>query len=482
MSTSTYLISASYTWGQFAPVFYLVGLAVLLLLADAFLPRVPKHVYPLIGAAGSFLATCFMISGKYANGFGMLACGATALSLLLAYDYRSVIYASVAGGDEEEGSAELSVLPLIACAGIYALTQARDLIMLFVSLETVTLASYAMAGYFRRNQGSIESGVKYLILGAVSTGIFVMGAAWYFGTTGTFALNPRLELAALSNPDLSTGFLMALAMLLVGACFKVGAAPLHTWIPDVYQGAPTPVSVFLAVASKVAGFTVLFLICAPLSQVARTAPPLVCPIMHTLAVVAALTLLIGNLGAIRQENVKRLLGYSSIGQAGFILIFFLSLRSGLYTQVWFYLLAYGVATIGVFYAVAQVRMQRGHEELSAFRGMGKTNPRTAFLISVSLASLAGVPLTGGFLAKLSSFRVLLGTAQGCSGMVCWLLPIMIICATAGFYYYFKVLRAMYWENPREDDAPLHFSPIAIGVLTVGALALIISGTAPLLIG
>ena len=184
MSTS-YLISASYTWGQFTPVFFLAGLAILLLLADAFLSRLSKQAFPLIAAIGCFLATCGMVTGPWKNPYGMLAAGSAALCLLLAFDYRTVVHASVAGGDREEGSGELSILMLLATAGVVALTRARDLIMLFVSLETITLSSYALAGYFRRNRGSVEAGVKYLVLGAVSTGILVMGIAWFFGTTGT---------------------------------------------------------------------------------------------------------------------------------------------------------------------------------------------------------------------------------------------------------------------------------------------------------
>ena len=480
MSTSTYLISAVYTWGQFAPVFCLVGLAVLLLLADSFLPRLPKQIYPIVGAIGSGVAACFMMGGAHANALGALVCGATALCLLMAWDYRAVVCASVAGGECEEGTAEFAALPLIATAGICALLQARDLIMLFVSLETLTLSSYALAGYFRRNQGSIEAGVKYLILGALSTGIFVFGAAWFFGTTGSFLLHHAFALNALSSPFFCTGFLVGLGMLLVGAFFKVGAAPLHTWIPDVYQGAPTPVSAFLAVASKVAGFVVLILLCDPLVQMGNTGAPLLQPVVQALAVVTALTLLVGNLGAIRQQNAKRLLGYSSIGQAGFILVFFLMLNADLRFNVFFYMLAYGLATIAAFYAIGQLRLQRGHEEISAFRGLGKTNPRTAFLITVSFASLAGVPLTGGFIAKLLSFRAFVLAEHRWDFLGWWLLPVMVVCATAGFYYYFKVLRAMYWEKPQEGETPVRFSPVCTAVLALSALGLVAMGTLPLI--
>lgn len=478
---NTSLISATYTWAQFAPVYSLVGLAVLILLADAFLPRISKQIYPLIAAVGTFIAACFMIKGEYASSFGLLACGATTVCLIMLWDYRATVYASVAGGDDAEGSSELAVLPLIATAGVCALTQARDLIMLFVCLETVTLASYAMAGFFRRNQGSVEAGVKYLILGAVSTGILVMGAAWYFGTTGTFFLNAQMELAALSNTHLCTGFLLGLGMLLAGAFFKVGAAPMHTWIPDVYQGAPTPVSAYLAVVSKVAGFIVLLLFTIPLMQIGQQLPNIIAPIIYTLGVVAALTLLIGNLGAINQVNIKRLMGYSSIGQAGFILIFFVGMRNNFASEVCYYLLAYGVATLAVFYAITQLRQQRGSEEIDAFNGLGKTNPRTASLITVCFASLAGVPLTGGFLAKWSSFRAMIYGLQRWEHLSWSLLIIMIICATAGFYYYFKVLRAMYWEKPESHATPVAFTPGALVILSLSALILIGMGTLPLII-
>ncbi len=479
MSTPN-LISAAYTWGQFTPSFVLVGLALLILLTDAFLPRLNKQLFPLVGSLVTATLACFTAGSSASALFTTLACAATAVCLLMAYDYRSVVSASVAGGNHEDGVAEFSALPLLACAGVCSLIRSRDLIMLFVSLETVTLASYAMAGYFRRNQGSVEAGVKYLILGAVSTGLMIMGAAWFFGTTGTFMGDTRFLLAALSNPYLSAGVLISVGLLLAGVFFKAGAIPMHTWIPDVYQGAPTPVSAFLAVVSKLAGFAALLIILLPLIYLQSTVSDMLSSLISVLAVVAAGTLLVGNLGAIPQQNTKRLLGYSSIGQAGFILVFFISLKPTIVGPVFNYLLAYGIATLMAFAALATLRMQRGSEELSAFRGLGKTNPRTSFLITVSFASLAGVPLTAGFLAKLSSFQALVSTINLPHHIIYWLLPIMIICAAAGFYYYFKVLRFMYWEKPEQNDTPVHFSPVCIAILTIGTLLLLVLGVTPLI--
>ncbi|MDO5472459.1 MAG: NADH-quinone oxidoreductase subunit N [Akkermansia sp.] len=476
-------ISAVYTWGQFAPEFSLVALAVIILLADCFVPQIPKRAYSIVAAVGAIIAAFFMLTPEYNSPFGMIACLATALVLLLSFDYHKVSCASIGGEGVSEGTSELNSLLLIACAGICALAEARDIIMLFVCLEVVTLASYVMAGYFRRNQGSIEAGVKYLVLGALSTGLMVFGAAWYYGTTGSFMLTPELIHCLLTCPmvELQTGFYLAVGLLLLGAFFKAGAAPMQIWIPDVYQGSPTPVSAFLAVASKAAGFAVLSAILLPFGSLAGIHPDKVGAIVTAIAIVAAATLLIGNLSAICQSNAKRLLGYSSIGQAGFIIVFFTNIGSEyLLNYVTEYLVAYLLATVAAFFAIAMVRTQRGSEEISAFRGLGKTNPRTAFLITVAFASLAGVPLTYGFLAKYYSFEVFIEAMQYQSGLI-WLLPFMIVGATVGFYYYFKVLREMYWEKPQEGDSPLQVPVITAAVLTGCAIAIIWMGTQPLVI-
>ncbi len=488
--------SIIYNWSQFAAEFTLVGLASVILMADCFLKQMPKSYYALLGAAGAIVAACFMHNDGYHNQFSVIAAVATGLTLLLAYDYRKVTCEAVSGTDSEEGSSELYALPLIACAGICALTQAKDIIMLFVSLEVVTLSSYVLAGYFRRNQGSIEAGVKYLILGAMSTGLLVFGAAWYYGTTGSFELSATVvqNMFFVAEPAMSVGFFLGLGMLLCGALFKAGSAPMHIWIPDVYQGAPTPVSAFLAVASKAAGFAVLCLLVLPFTAVLTAQTDIAtceyvqnCSLnlVQCLAILCGLTLLIGNLGAIGQTNAKRLLGYSSIGQAGFIMIFLVNMADTTAMQsVASYLTAYMLATMAAFFAIAMVRTQRGSEEISAFRALGKTNPCVAFFITVAFASLAGVPLTYGFIAKFDSFRSMIEAMQYWDIQL-WLTPlmgIMVLCATAGFYYYFKVIREMYWEKPQPADKPLQVPVVTAGVLAGCAILLIALGTWPLLTG
>lgn len=470
----TNAVCGSYSWSEFAPEFFLIGLAIALLMIDCFWKRFPKHSLGLIGALGA-LGTAFALQDHM---FALLAAVATGLTLLLAHDYSRVTVVSSGDGRTGEGTGEFYVLPLLACAGISALAKAQDLVLLFVALEVLTLSSYVLAGYYRRNHGSVEAGVKYLVLGAVSTGVLVFGAAWYFGMTGSFVMNPMGIASALVG-GCPAGILLALALLLVGAGFKVGIFPMHVWIPDVYQGAPTPTTAFLSVASKVAGFALLSAILMPYIMLPAPLSGVSVYILLVVAVLAAATLLVGNLGAIPQTNMKRLLGYSSIAQAGFILPLYFS---GSNDYIIFYLAAYLLSTMGAFFALAQVRIHRGSDEISAFRALGKTNPLLAFGVTVCFASLAGVPLTAGFLAKWYSFKTVVAVALAAvPSLFYWLLPIMVICAAAGFYYYFKVIRAMYWEKPLAEDEAVRVPFVTGVVLAVCAAVLIVGGTAPLFI-
>ena len=300
----------------YTPELILIGVALILLLTDAFLKRIPKYAYGVVGAIAALAVIPFFTSDNlYGHIFAILALIATALTLLLSIDFKAVINRLSNEGETEDGTGELYILPLIACAGITAMTKATNLINLFVALEVLTLTSYVLVGFFRRSKTSVEAGVKYLVLGGISTAILVFGLAWYFGMTGTFEISSdAVHLAAAHGH--TAGLLFSLALLVLGAAFKIGAVPLQMWIPDVYQGAPLPTTAFLSVASKIAGFVFLSIVIAPFLPSSN--------LTFVLALMAAATLLVGNLGAIKQTNLKRLLGYSSIAQAGFILPFFLT--------------------------------------------------------------------------------------------------------------------------------------------------------------
>ncbi len=470
------MFSTHYTWSDFSVSLGLAIVAVLILMADAFCKKFPRRGYAIIGglslvASGSYFAPSF-IAG--------LVCFISGLCMLFAFDYNSVSTRSVSGNVEnDEGTGELYALMLIAVAGICALCQARDLVMLFISLEILTLSSYIMVGYYRRNLGSIEAGVKYLIQGALSTGILVFGAAWYFGVTGGFAID---SMAMSTGMQFSPAALIfSLILMTLGILFKIGAVPMSAWVPDVYQGAPTPVTAFLSTCSKIAGFIALLAIFTALpkntlfgsNELSMTADSMGLMML----IITCATLLVGNLSAIGQRNAKRLLAYSSIGQAGFILVFVYAMTQtnfdrtvGHYIHnIETYLFAYSVSVLAAFIAIGIVRMARESEEVSAFRGLGRSNPYFAFCVTVVFASLAGVPLTFGFSAKLSSFITAIN-----SPMAMTLLPFLIIGAAVGFYYYFKVIRSMYWEKA-EEGVPAVRVPLTSGIIMGLLVVLIIAG-------
>lgn len=410
----------------------------------------------------------------------------TILVLLLAVDYRKILSRFTETPDSEAGTGEFYCLPVFACAGMMWLASAKDLAGAFVALELVTVTFYILVAYMRRNVGSLEAGVKYLILGALSTGFLVYGIAWVYGTTGTMNMEGIAQwlnaqtvrqgvdvtwVLAGSDPAVwhNAPLLFGIALVMVGLGFKIGAVPMQVWIPDVYQGAPTPVTAFLSVGSKAAGFilTIRFLEPFLASELTRG------PVLTLLLILACATLLFGNLAAIPQTNFKRLLAYSSIAHAGFLILALAAWKpetavsEGSVKVVSFYLATYLLMTLGVFFILAQVRIQRDGEMISDFNGLGKTNPQLALALTVLLAALAGVPLTAGFLGKFLVFSLAVEAKL-------WVgVGIAFIAAAAGFYYYFKVIRAMWWSDPADGNAIVLpcISKLCIAVLTIATLGL-----------
>lgn len=404
---------------------------------------------------------------KFYKGFALIC---TILVLLMAVDFRKILSRFTEHPNSEAGTGEFYALPVFACAGMMWLASAKDLAGAFVALELVTITFYILVAYMRRNVGSLEAGVKYLILGALSTGFLVYGIAWVYGTTGT------MNLAALANlnPQIanSTGLLFGIALVMVGLGFKIGAFPMQVWIPDVYQGAPTPVTAFLSVGSKAAGFilTIRFLEPFLLNETTRG------PILTLLLLLACATLLFGNLAAIPQTNFKRLLAYSSIAHAGFLLLALAS-AGNVHAEysptkvVSFYLGTYLLMTLGVFFILAQVRLQRDGEMISDFNGLGKTNPTLALALTILLAALAGVPLTAGFWGKFFVFSLAVDAKL-------WIgIGIACVSAAAGFYYYFKVIRAMWWSHTG-SETPIILPPISKFCIAGLTLAVIVIGIWP----
>jgi len=480
------------------PAYYLealtVTLGLILLMAEAFVPSKSKAWIGLTAAAGLvvILGLTFIAIGPdakpdaawaawplwnfyqfdaLAKFYKIFALLCTLLVILMAVDYRKILSRYTEHPDSENGTGEYYCLPVFACAGMMWLASAANLAGAFVALELVTITFYILVAYMRRNVGSLEAGVKYLILGALSTGFLVYGIAWVYGATGTmsFATFP----SSISNLQSPTSLLFGIALVMVGLGFKIGAVPMQAWIPDVYQGAPTPTTAFLSVGSKAAGFILLIRFLEPFLA---EASPVRGQVLILLTIIAAATLLFGNLAAIAQTNFKRLLAYSSIAHAGFLILALAAWSPetddslGSVKVVSFYLATYLIMTLGIFFVLAQIRIQRDGEEISDFKGLGKSNPPLAIAVTILLAALAGVPLTAGFIGKLFVFSLAVNAG------LWWAVVIAFIGAAAGFYYYFKVIRAMWWTD--SNTATITLPPITRVIVIVLTAATVIFGFWP----
>jgi NADH-quinone oxidoreductase subunit N len=384
--------------------------------------------------------------------FKRIALATTAGVIVMILDFAPLVATGIQGATPQSGLGEFFALPLFTCAGLMWMSSAIDFVLIFVSLELVTISFYVLVGFTRRNPASLEAAVKYLVLSAVATGFLVYGITWIFGATGE--TNLQKITTVLSRPGLEqNAALFGAVLVIVALGFKIAAVPFHIWVADVYQGAPTPVTAYLSVGSKAAGFVVLLRVLDPF---------LLLPQMQTLLVViAVLTLIYGNLAALPQTNVKRLLAYSSIAHAGYLLVAVVSFSG---RAVAFYLVAYLLMTL-LSFAVLILVSQPGGDQLESFAGLSQRSPFLAFAMLVAMASLAGVPFTAGFLGKFLVFDAAIATHH--FGLV----VVAIVTVGAGFYYYFKVVRAIYWDAPSSSTDKIIVSP-----LTRAALIALIAGT------
>jgi len=482
------------------PAYYLealtVALGIALLMLEAFGPRDSKKAIGICAAfgLGFILIVSFFAIGPdakpdanwaqwplwdfysydpLARFYKTFALVCTILVVLMSVDFSSILARFTDHPDSEAATGEYYALPVFACAGMMWMASAKDLAGAFVALELVTITFYILVAYLRRNVGSLEAGVKYLILGALSTGFLVYGIAWIYGATGTMNL---AEIGSrIGSLESTVPLLFGIGLILVALGFKIGAVPMQVWIPDVYQGAPTPTTAFLSVGSKAAGFILLIRFLDPLLQ---SGSPVAGPVILMLAIMAAATLLFGNLAAIAQTNFKRLLAYSSIAHAGFLVLALAAWtpesESGLGSigTVSFYLATYLLMTLAAFFVLAQVRIQSDSEMIDAFNGLGQRSPGLAMAMTLVMAALAGVPLTAGFVGKFFVFS--LAVQAG----LWWGVGIAFVAAAAGFYYYFKLIRAMWWNSPGEDAKPLELPQITRVCVIVLTAATVLFGFWP----
>ena len=342
---------------------------------------------------------------------------------------------------------EVFPLAMFSMAGMALFVSANDLLVLFVGLEILSLPLYVMSGLARhRRLVSQEAALKYFLLGGAASAIFLFGVGCLFGFSGSFDYE-NLAMAVSSFAGSDALLLAGLGLVMVGLLFKIGAVPFHSWVPDVYQGAPTPVTAFMSVCTKVAAVGgLLRLLYVGLGPFRWTWQPVV-------AGVAVLTIVVGTIIAINQTDIKRVLAYSSVAHAGFVLVpvaAAAAVQSGVVSSVTsvpsilFYLIAYGFATIGCFAVITLVRSQ-DHEatSLAAWSGIGRRNPLIGFLMVIFLLSLAGIPLTAGFVGKLSIF---LAAWQGGYG---WLVVVAIAGSLVAVYIYIRVIQVMFFRAPAD---------------------------------
>jgi NADH-quinone oxidoreductase subunit N len=457
------------------PVFSMVGFALVIMMVDVFVPNAnlpTNKTLPFVALLGVIVTagSCWWLwdqpvqtfqgvatSDRFALGLNLIVLTATALSVLLSINYIPQITRQVG---------EYYALLILAASGMMMMGTATDLIIVFLALEIFSLALYILSGLHRSNPRSTEASLKYFLLGAFASGFFVYGAALIYGAAGStqYSVIASTLAAGAGNPGL---LYPGIALLFAGFAFKISLVPFHMWTPDVYQGAPTPVTAFMSVGTKAAGF-------AAFIRVLMEAVPSQQPAWGwALAILAVLTMTLGNLAALRQTSLKRMLAYSSIAHAGYILV---GLAPGTMEgadAALFYLFTYAFMNIGAFAIVVALEKADAEDALqNRAAGIADRWPLLAFTMAIFMFSLSGIPPLAGFFGKFFVFKAAV------DGGWAWLAAIGMLNSAIGLYYYLRVTVAMYFESSTEDTAVRRENSfLRVGVV-VAAIFTILIGIYP----
>ena len=386
----------------------------------------------------------------------------------------AVILATTEWAATIEDRGEFYALLLVSVGSMVLLVQSNDLITLFVALETTSLAQFILAG-IARNARSSEAGLKYLLVGSVAAAVLLYGFAFLFGMAGTTSLPGIAEFVRTGADGLRLPLVMAFVFVAAGVGFKMAIFPFHAWVPDVYQGSPTPVGSFLSVASKAAGFAVVLRLFY--TGLGGGGTSITQDWAMLFAVFAAASMLFGNIGALVQTNVKRILGYSSIAQAGNIAVGVAAVAAeGTIgpSGVLFFLGTYAATNLGAFLAVNAVSARLGSDEVSAYAGLFKRAPMTAVVLSLCLASLTGLPPTAGFIAKVYVFNSAIQTGHW------WLVALValaVVNTAISAFYYLRWVRTIILDEP-EDESPIETPGGAQAVLLIASAGVLFFGVWP----
>ena len=385
--------------------------------------------------------------------FHFLVAAITAVVILTSYEYMEV---------QQIRAGEYYALILFGAVGMSLMSSAVELVLVFIALEISSISTYILAGFRRNSAISSEASIKYFLLGSFATAFFLYGVALMFGATGSTSIAVIAD--TLRSGAVPLLAFAGVALMFVGLAFKVAAAPFHIWTPDVYEGAPAPVVAFMSTAPKAAVFAVLLRIMFQAHAPGR---------LMLISVVAALSMTLGNLAALVQDNVKRLLAYSSIAHAGYLLVAFAALPDNGIPAAMFYTASYAAMNVGAFAVISHFAgAGERYVTLEDYAGMGRRSPVLAAVLTIFLLSLIGIPITGGFFAKFYVFSAAL------QADLVWLTVIGVLNSAVGAYYYLRVIVMMYMREPREGTAVAPI-PATLGVaLAVSLAATIYLGVLP----
>ncbi|GAC1305501.1 MAG: NADH-quinone oxidoreductase subunit N [Mucilaginibacter sp.] len=428
----------------------------------------PVTILGLLAAAGVSIAQWnnsaqpiyhgMMLYDNFAIAFSVITILSTILILFLSKDYFERISNHIA---------EYYAIILFSLAGIIVMVSFYNLTMLFIGIEIMSVSLYILAGIKKNDFASNEAALKYFLMGAFSTGFLLFGITLIYGAAGSFNLEAIRNWVVEHPHGIDPMFYTGILLIIVGLCFKVGVAPFHFWTPDVYEGSPTLITAFMSTVAKTAGFAAflrLFTACfAPLSDFW----------LPVLLVITIVTLFIGNITAIYQQSFKRMLAFSSISHAGYLLFAIVALGASSASSVFMYATAYSIASIIAFGALILVQQQSGSDSFESFNGLSKKNPFLALTLTIAMLSLAGIPLTAGFIGKFFMFSAALRQYQVV------LVILAVINAIISIFYYFRVIIAMYFRDADRDEVtvPDYYK----FVLGISALATIVIGLFPALL-
>ncbi len=419
----------------------------------------------LVGSLAALVATLFQAQypglgfwnmvrvDSFSVFFHFLVAAVTAVVILTSYEYMQV---------QGIRAGEYYALILFGAVGMSLMSSAVELVLIFIALEISSISTYILAGFRRRAAISSESSVKYFLLGSFATAFFLYGVALMFGATGSTSITVIGE--ALRSGDIPILAYVGVALMFVGLGFKVAAAPFHVWTPDVYEGAPAPVVGFMSTAPKAAVFAVLLRIMFEADAPGR---------LWLIWVAAALSMTVGNLGALVQDNVKRLLAYSSIAQAGYMLIAFAALPNNGIPAAMFYTAAYAAMNVGAFAVISHIAGEgERYVTMEDYEGLGRRSPLLAAILTIFLLSLIGIPITGGFFAKFYVFSAAL------QANLVGLVIIGVLNSAVASYYYLRLIVVMYMREAREE-VPVSPIPLGLGAaLAISLAATIYLGVLP----